>query len=278
MSVLDFYQRVEELIKAGESCVVVSVVDVIGSVPQEAGARMLVTRDGRVAGTVGGGKIEVKAIGEARTLLEQGPAGDIGQKPRTRFVTWHLERDVGMTCGGSMRLFFEVFDRSGWSICIFGAGHCAQALVHVLLNLDCQIKMIDTREDWLQKAPRHPKLRTISVKNYVDGLDCVEDRDYVLLLSQGHSTDSPILVRLMQSYQAGAPRHPYLGAIGSKAKRIKLLQDLAAAGVGQEWQEAFYCPIGLPLGTNDPQEIAISIAAQLLATRDKTSAGGLDYV
>ena len=107
---------------------------------------MLCDTGGLIAGTVGGGKVEAKALGLARDLIEQ--------KAATRSVEWHLQKDVGMTCGGRVRLYFETFLASDWHIVIFGAGHVAQALIRTLLSLDCRITCVDPRADWLAQGTK----------------------------------------------------------------------------------------------------------------------------
>ncbi len=111
-----FHERLNQLLAAGDPFVAVTVVDVAGSVPQDRGAKMLVTAKGLDFGTVGGGRIETKAIAEARRMLELSDAA------ATRFVDWNLIKDVGMTCGGRMRLYFERHNHAAWPIVIFGAG------------------------------------------------------------------------------------------------------------------------------------------------------------
>lgn len=253
----------------GEPFVVAVVVDTIGSVPQEVGARMIVTGAGRNFGTVGGGKVENRAIEEATKLLSELSQGD-HKAPRTRFFSWNLEKDIGMTCGGSVKMFFEVHNLGTWNIAIFGAGHCASALVEILQRLDCRITCIDTRPDWLDSLPASGKLKKLLVKDYKDGIEKVSRDSFVLLLSKGHSTDSPVLMEIFRGYQAGLAAFPYLGVIGSRAKAERLKQDIKAAGLDEKYNSAFLCPIGLPIGNNDPQEIAVSIAAQLLEWRDQS--------
>lgn len=269
MTLVTFYHRVAELMGSGEPFVVAAVVDTIGSVPQEVGARMIVTASGRNFGTVGGGKVENRAIEEATKLLTDLTQGD-AKAAKTRFVSWSLEKDIGMTCGGSVKLFFEVHNLGTWKIAIFGAGHCASALVEILHRLDCHITCIDTRPDWLDSLPASGKVQKLLVKDYKDGIEKVTRDSFVLLLSKGHSTDSPVLMEIFRGYEAGLQAFPYLGVIGSKAKAERLKQDVAAAGLDDKYKTAFICPIGLPIGNNDPQEIAVSIAAQLLGCRDQS--------
>jgi xanthine dehydrogenase accessory factor len=272
LSLVAFYHRVAELMASGEPFVVAVVVDTIGSVPQEVGARMIVTAAGRNYGTVGGGKVENRAIEEATKLLGELGQGD-KKASRSRFVSWNLNKDIGMTCGGSVKMFFEVHNLGTWNIAIFGAGHCASALVEILYRLDCHITCIDTRLEWLDSLPNCGKVKKLLVKDYKDGIEKVSRDSFVLLLSKGHSTDSPVLMEIFRGYQAGLAAFPYLGVIGSRAKAERLKQDIGAAGLDEKYKNAFLCPIGLPIGNNDPPEIAVSIAAQLLEWRDKSQEG-----
>src|SRR5687767_7838922 len=132
---LTFYEQVVALEREGISFVLVTLVEALGSTPQDTGAKMLVTQGGRHCGTVGGGKVEAQAIAMAQEMLDAG-AADAGQP---RFVNWTLKTDVGMTCGGSVKFYFEphIAAGAGWPIVIFGAGHVSQALLRVLLPLPC---------------------------------------------------------------------------------------------------------------------------------------------
>lgn len=240
--------------------VMVTVVECLGSTPQDVGARMLVTSAGLHAGTVGGGRVEAKALTFAREMLDSPPS-----KPL--LVNWTLKGDVGMTCGGSMKFYFEPFRTAVWRIAIFGAGHIAQALVPVLLNLRCDLTICDPRPEWLEKLPSSAKLRTFCQAAPADYIDTLSEGTFVICMTQGHSTDLPLLRRAL-----AAEKFPFIGVIGSKAKAAVLRRDLLNGGLSEEQAACFHCPIGLDIGTNEPAEIAISIAAQLLAERDRCSA------
>jgi len=252
-----FHERLNQLLAAGDPFVAVTVVDVAGSVPQDRGAKMLVTAKGLDFGTVGGGRIETKAIGEARQMLELSDAA------ATRFVDWNLIKDVGMTCGGRMRLYFERHNHAAWPIVIFGAGHVANALTRLLVRLDCRITCYDTRREWLDRLPESPRLTPVLSHDLPGEVADLPDQASVLLMTMGHATDSPILAEILR-----ARSFPYLGVIGSASKARRLRKDLEEAGIPAEARHAFHCPIGLPLGNNHPLEISISIAAQLLQVRD----------
>ncbi len=178
-----------------------------------------------------------------------------------------------MTCGGAVRLYFEVYNAAEWPIVIFGAGHCSQALVRLLLTLPCQLTVIDPRVEWLAKLPSAEnapagRLRLIHTEKPM--ADLVRDlpaQAFILLMTMGHATDQPILVEILKS--RGTSDFPYLGVIGSEAKAAALRKGVLAAGVPEDAIGRYRCPIGLPIGTNDPAEIAVSIAAELLQVRDR---------
>jgi xanthine dehydrogenase accessory factor len=257
MTMTTFFEAQNELAQSGTPFVAVTVVDTLGSTPQDRGAKMLVTENGRELGTVGGGKIEMRCIDEAQKLLRDADA------PPTRFVQWSLEKDIGMTCGGIVRVYFEAFNVPRWNIVVFGAGHVASAVIELLLRLDCRITCIDPREEWLGRLPATPKLTKVLTADMPAEVAKIRDGSFVLLMTMGHTTDRPILVEILR-----ARKFPYVGVIGSNAKAKRLRKDVLDAGLPEEAQRAFFCPVGLELGSNHPQEIAISVAAQMLQLRD----------
>ena len=112
-----FWQKHSELIQSGRPFCMVVLTEALGSAPQEAGAKMLCNAQGLIYGTIGGGKVEAKAL--------ELDAGLLANQSATAFADWHLEKDVGMTCGGRVKLYFETYASADWPIAIFGAGHVA---------------------------------------------------------------------------------------------------------------------------------------------------------
>ena len=253
-----FIEKLAELSQSGAPFVSVTMVDAVGSTPQDAGTKMLVDGNGLVFGTVGGGKVENQAIGLAQEMLRERVA------PTGRLVEWNLQRDVGMTCGGVVKLYFEAYNHRTWRIVVFGAGHVAQALVRCLLELECRVVCVDSRPDWLAKLPQSGKLQKIHSENMPDFVAELSDDDFVVCMTMGHATDRPILQEILRQRRQLA----YLGVIGSEAKRKVMVRELTIAGLGRELSEQFRCPIGLPMGNNQPGEIAISVAAELIQVRD----------
>jgi xanthine dehydrogenase accessory factor len=187
---------------------------------------------------------------------------------KPQFLNWALKTDVGMTCGGSVKLYFEPHAGGGagaaWPIWIFGAGHVVQALVPVLAPLDCQLTIVDPRREWLDRLPRARNVRYLEAAEPAELVPSMPDHAFLLCLTKGHASDRPVLQRAL------AERNfPFVGAIGSDAKAKVLQKELVAAGLTPQRATEFHCPVGLPFGNNDPREIALSIAAQLLTERDR---------
>ena len=147
-------QKIYEQENSGESFVVVTLVNIKGSAPQIMGAKLLVGNEGYIDGTIGGGKVEERAIAHAQGMLRNNQKCD--------YVDWNLQTDIKMTCGGVVSFFFELVQKKpSWEIAIFGAGHVAQELVRVLIRLDCSITCIDPRTEWWDALPEHFKIKKI---------------------------------------------------------------------------------------------------------------------
>ncbi len=253
----EFLNALNEHQNAGNDLIIVTLIHFKGSAPQIAGAKIIVGKCGLLYGTVGGGKVETKAIEFSMQMLEQS-AKEID------FVEWNLQSDVGMTCGGVVAFSFEKLIMSAdWDIAVFGAGHVAQELIRSLIRLDCNILCVDPRPEWLAKLPAHPRLKKIISENMADNIAELNPKTFIVSMTMGHAFDLPILTEALK-------RHcfPYIGAIGSKSKAAVLKRDLQAAGVKPDSLEKLICPIGEDFGKNTPVEIAVSITAQLLKVRD----------
>jgi xanthine dehydrogenase accessory factor len=237
------------------------LVQAIGSTPQDAGSKMLVAAEGLLTGTVGGGRVEHKAIEHARQMLAQ-PAN---RTPPNELIEWNLKRDVGMTCGGTVKLFFETYNHGDWRIAVFGAGHVACAVVQCLGQLDCHVTCIDPRSEWLDRIPPSPRLSKVCCGQPHTMVAELPRDCFVVCMTMGHATDRPILEEIFRQDRS----FPFLGVIGSKAKRAVLLKELADAGIPSDLAATFQCPIGLDIGTNQPGEIAVSVVAQLIQERDR---------
>jgi len=256
---MEIWDSIVKQQRLGVRWILVTILEVRGSVPGSLGAKALICDDGLIAGTLAGGRVEAMAISAAQELLRTGP-------PVCEERCWNLQRDLGMTCGGEMRFLFEsVGPERAWHIVIFGAGHVAQALVAVLGRVACQVDVIDTRSEWLQRLPAAANISTHLVGDYVDGVSLIMPESFILSLTKRHSFDGPVLREIFKLH----PAIPYVEVNGSASKRAVLARELREHGIDEALINAMACPVGLPIGSNDPQEIAISIAAQLLGRRGR---------
>jgi xanthine dehydrogenase accessory factor len=252
---MNLFRECHRLTEEGISFVTVTQVQVRGSAPQDPGAKMIVTRAGLHSGTVGGGKVEAHAIKEAQRLIDKNEQRD------PILVTWNLQKDIGMSCGGEATFLFEYFQHNSWPIVIFGAGHIAQALTRILSKLNCSVTCIDPREEWIQKLEGVNAICHPSPKDLVSSFS---PKSFFLCMTMGHAHDVPILLEISQK----ASLCPYVGVIGSEVKGIKIKKELLELGADKNFIEKLKVPMGLPLGSNHPYEIAISITAELLMKRD----------
>jgi xanthine dehydrogenase accessory factor len=240
--------------------IMITLLDIKGSAPQDIGAKCLVTADGLEVGTIGGGKVEAHCIEYAQAILKSND-----KKPEIQ--TWNLQKDIGMTCGGECTFLFEKIEGSPWKIVIFGAGHVAQSLTRALAKINCHVTCIDSRSEWIKKLDQdQDNLKSIQHDHPKELIKTLDAGSYFISMTQGHSYDTPILAEIGKSY----PQCPYVGVIGSKSKGNTIKAELAAAGCSADFIEKLRVPIGLPIGTNNPEEISISIIAELLQVRDQT--------
>ena len=257
MNLDDFVGHLHSAQETSQTFVLVTVVDAAGSIPQNPGAKAIITGEGLKAGTIGGGRVEARAIKEAFNMLE-------GLCPPTMLTRWDLNRDLGMTCGGAISLFFERFSQKEWTIAIFGAGHVSQALVPLLKTMHCRVNVYDERTEWLDKLPQASNIRISDSKDHESIIADLDRRTFFVVMTKGHRTDLPIIKSILQK---GEPT--YSGVIGSDRKGQTLKKALTNFGISRQLAELVRCPIGLDIGTNKPSEIAISIAAQLIQVRDE---------
>ena len=258
MNEIDLYAKVQELLESGTPFVLVTLVSIKGSAPQDLGAKAIIGQNGILQGTVGGGKVEAKAIRHAQTIL-QSP----DEEP-TQLCTWNLQKDLGMTCGGEASMFFEAHFVQQWNIALFGAGHVIQALVPILCRMKCQIYCVDPRPEWLNKLPNSPNLHTFCIADPKESISVVPTDSFICLITQGHGTDLPILIELLRQHNT----YPYIGMIGSDTKALRVRKALKENGFSPEKIAELRSPIGLPIGTNHQTEIAVSIIAEMLQVRD----------
>ena len=238
-----------DAMRRGTPAVLCTVVGTNGSAPREGAARMLVYADQRFVGTVGGGVFEKRVIEEAIGALNDG---------RHRRYSPHLTQDLGMCCGGEMDVFLEVLEVQS-SVHIFGAGHVGQAIARILAPMDFRVHVYDERDDWLEGCNfEGVDLHSGDPTRLVPELT---HRDFVVVLTHSHPLDQALLESMIDK------DYGYLGMIGSKTKVAKFFLRLKAAGVPEDLFKRVSAPIGLDIGAETPEEIAVSVVAELVRVR-----------
>ena len=228
-----------------------TVVEVEGSAPGKPGARMIVKKDGTTVGTIGGGAIEKRITEEALTMM---------QGRGTRLLKYEL-KDIGMVCGGGMSVFLEPLV-DAHPLIIFGAGHIGAALSKVGAMLGFTTVVVDNRPEFAseEKLPWADRVIADDYQKTLYDLS-FSDTTYVVILTHRHAYDFEIL-----EYCIEQP-FSYLGMIGSRKKVGKAFEQLREKGVTETDIKRIHAPIGLNIGAESPEELAVAIAAQLVTVR-----------
>jgi len=260
----EYLAKAQELSSQGTTFVTVTLIQPEGHVPQDMGAKAIITSEGIIWGTVGGGRLEAQAIQHAKTMIEKAELQDLKNPISPEMVRYDLKKDLNMVCGGMASLFYELASQRAWNIAVFGAGHVAQAVIPLITTLECNVWCLDPREEWLGKLPTKGNLRKIFSLDLPGEVSKLPKDLFYLCITQGHFTDLPIVREILKRKDA-----LFLGVIGSVQKARTLKNTLREEGFSPEQINSIHCPVGLPIGTNAPAEIAISIASQLLQKRDE---------
>ena len=253
----EVFAALGEALSRGEEAALVTIVSSNGSTPQRVGAKMLVFGDGRIVGTVGGGCYEHDAIGKARIVLQTRKATTVKYDLNDDFA-----EETGLVCGGQMEVFIEPIEASP-AVYIFGAGHVGYYLARTAHDAGFGVHVIDDRAAFAN-TERFPFAASVVVDDIPAWLaqSQIPSTAYAVIVTRGHRND-------LDALRALAPRDlRYIGLIGSRAKVARLYdQLLAESKVDPALLERIHAPIGLDLGAVTPQEIAVSITAELIAVR-----------
>lgn len=258
---MDVYEELIHERAEGRACALATIVNVVGSVPSYSCAKMLVREDGTIAGTIGGGAAEAMAIVTAREVLKSGKSEmlslDLRENPRL---------DVGMVCGGRLDIFIEAI-RPAAVLYIFGGGHIGLVTARLAQLIGLEVEVIDDRPEFAN-AERFPMARAVhagAFETVTAGLK-PDVRSMIVIASRCHELDAKALL-----WAVGTPAG-YIGMIGSKRKVLTIHRKLSAEGVTDARFARVNAPLGLPIGGNTPEEIAISIIAELIAHRNDAEA------
>ncbi|HPU30609.1 MAG TPA: XdhC family protein [Syntrophorhabdaceae bacterium] len=251
----DIFEKIIEMKKKGTPSALAIVIRTEGSVPRKPGAKMVVTRDGNIFGTLGGGDLENRIIKEAIKAIEEG-------KPKTASFTLDMEKGgLDMMCGGTVEVFIEPL-LPPEKLIIFGAGHITRSLAPMMKKIGFHVIIVDDTPQFLQKE-YFPDIEDIFLEDmpaFAERLSS-EQNIYVVVLSRGFSRDKAILGKLLKK------DFRYIGMIGSKRKMENVIRGLKEEGIPDEAFLKLKSPVGLDIGAETPEEIAISIAGEIIAVK-----------
>ena len=252
----DVYDEIVMLRKQGRRGCLATIISVRGSVPSFQTAKMLVRDDGSIAGTVGGGCVEAEVWQAAQgVMIDEKPCTlsfDLNQSPKY---------DTGLICGGTLEIFLEPILPTS-SLIIFGAGHISYSLAKVATSSGFDVTVADDREMYAS-PDRFPQNTKLVVGDFEQILTDLTPNmfTYLVIVTRGHRDDMRVL-----RWAVHQPAR-YIGMVGSKRKAIAISRELTAEGINPRAFERIHSPIGLDIGAITPEEIAISIMAELISIR-----------
>jgi xanthine dehydrogenase accessory factor len=253
---MDIYEEIVKLRHEGRRGAVATIVNVRGSIPSFKTAKMLVRDDGSILGTIGGGCVEAEVWQAAREVMES-------EKPRT--MTFNLNQDpkydTGLVCGGTLDIFIEPILPAA-ILYLFGAGHVSFNLSKAVSQVGFDVTVVDDREAYASRE-RFPEAKEVIADDFERAMSRLtpSESSYIVIVTRGHRDDMRILRWAVQR-----PAR-YIGMIGSKRKTIAIFRELTNEGLAPELFERVHAPVGLDIGAVTPEEIAVSITAELIAIR-----------
>ncbi|MEI6572965.1 MAG: xanthine dehydrogenase accessory protein XdhC [Alphaproteobacteria bacterium] len=271
MTTLALFERLLDRLATDNIVALVTIHAARGSTPQGEGASMMITEEGAISGTIGGGALEYAIINEAVHLMKSGTTGIIKKH-------YPLGPDLGQCCGGSVEIELGIFDQSmradiqmkrdairhdaSTPLYLFGAGHVGRALVMALAPLPFTVTWIDERaEIFPDHIPRNVNAKRVD--NPLDEIGNIPHQGFCLVMTHSHPLDLALVGAALQRNDLA-----YIGLIGSATKRARFESRLRQSGQGAAALKRMICPVGLPeLYGKEPAVIAASIAGDLLIRR-----------
>jgi xanthine dehydrogenase accessory factor len=257
---MDLFEEIVRMRRAGMRGALATIVHTNGSIPSYESSRMLVREDGSTAGTIGGGCVEADVWAAAKEVME---------KETPRKLVFHLNNeatyDNGLICGGTVEIFVEPILPQP-VVYLFGGGHISTAVAKAAQAAGFGVGVVDDREAFAN-AQRFPMAQEIFT-SYDEAFEKLKPNgsSYLVIVTRGHKEDMRVLAWAVRTQAR------YVGMIGSKRKVLSVYQALESEGYKREEFERVYAPMGLEIGALSPEEIALSIVAELVAVR--RNAGG----
>lgn len=253
---MDLWEEIVSLRRQGRRGALATIINVRGSIPSFKTAKMLVRDDGSIVGTVGGGCVEADVWQAAREVMEQ-------EKPRT--LTFNLNQnpryDTGLVCGGTLEVYLEPILPVPL-VYLFGAGHVAHNVYKVARTSGFDVAVVDDRESYAN-SERFPEAREVIAEDFEQALARIvpNENTYLVIVTRGHRDDMRVLRWAVQTNAR------YIGMIGSKRKVLTIYKELEQEGISPQLFERVMAPVGLEIGAVTPEEIAVSIVAEMIACK-----------
>lgn len=253
---MDLYDEIVRLRRLGQKCALATIVQVNGSIPSYESAKLLVREDGSMLGTIGGGCVEADVWNAAREVIDT-------EKPRHLHFSLGQDAayDNGLICGGQLDVFVEPVTPQPRAL-IFGAGHISKSLAKVASLAGFSVSVYDDRESFANRD-RFPDVEEVHADEYEMLFPRLEvtSSSYLIIVTRGHRDD----MRVLRWAVTTSAR--YIAMIGSKRKVIGVVKELEKEGIPASAFERISAPMGLEIGAITPEEIAVSVVAEMIAVR-----------
>ena len=252
---LEIYQELANIAASGERAALATVISSRGSVPRKAGTKMIIKGDGTLVGSIGGGNVEQAVQEKALAVMKSGEAQMV------HFDLTGEGEEAWMICGGQLDVFLEPI-LPAETLYLFGAGHLSQSTAAMAKMLGLRVVVIDPRSEY-NNNDRFPGADSMVVEEYGNAFSKlnVDDNSYIVIYTPGHVSDEKCL-----QFAVGTAAR-YVGMIGSKKKVKEIKERLRKKGVSQQQLDEIHAPIGLEINAQTPEEIAISILAEITKVR-----------
>jgi len=248
----NIFQKLADIEKGGMQAALAIVVRTKGSTPRTAGAKMVVMEDGSIVGTLGGGGLEKKVIEESLEALKTG---------EVKLTSFTLEESLDMMCGGEIEIYIEPIMQPDHLI-IFGAGHITKALTPLMRSVGFRVTVVDDNAEALRqdRSGDMGEISSEDMESYAEALP-PDSNTYIVILTRGFSKDKAVLEHII------VKDFRYVGMIGSGKKIKTIKEDLISRGIERGRLSKLHAPIGLDIGAETAEEIALSIAAEIISVR-----------
>jgi xanthine dehydrogenase accessory factor len=257
---MDIFDEVVRLRRLGQKCALCTIVQVNGSIPSYESAKMLVREDGSMTGTIGGGCVEAEVWTAAREVIES-------EKPRHLNFSLGQEAayDTGLICGGQLNVFIEPVIPQPHAF-IFGAGHISKSLSKIAKIAGFATTIVDDRETFANRE-RFPEADDVHAGEYEEVFPqlIVNGSSYIVIVTRGHRDDMRVL-----RWAVTTPAR-YVSMIGSRRKVVGVVKELENEGIPRAAFDRVFAPMGFEIGAITPEEIAVSVVAEMIAARRDAS-------